>query len=663
MKQKNFFFVLAVTPPNLRTPPDQIVEINSDSTTISQKQKRQQINTKFQLNLSQKHTHKANNATVMAANKCSTESTSEFPVSSPSNPQQPRGGGGGGKYPPRPPLLKNTLPADSFERQLAMITACNPQMTLAEKIQSWCFEDELSDVEDVIRFDADFKRLEEQKKSELTKQKNKKSNVGEKQYDFAIFRQMIINNMNLAQQSKRFNTGGSSGCGPGGFSSSASCMKGHEDTSASSSGTSKSAKHLDERPSTSAVAQQQLQQRRCKPPNTNLETGEMIKKQRFVKEINNKRNQNSTSPPATSSSENDRDCFQNSKKISGTHKRFPTGVGGGGGGGGGGVGGGGKILVHEKLLCPSSSEEANSQDVPTHMHLAPAASLTINNLFNKAPSKITSKGENIKDPKNANCLAVNEENDSVFRLHRLNREIDKPGILTSVVGNEHVQTAAEISEEETATAGVLIQMRMVGGGGILKEDWSNSSLENSKKNQNLFKTPTVPPKYFPQTTSESSPTQICSSPPINHKNLASRIGEDNDAKTVNFESQLITAVPTSYDPITAVAPSIKLENGKLDEAEDAGVYHQQHEFCNYLGLTGMSTATAMANAISELAQSNPARRSMRVLRQQQQERKERSAKEEREMRAMKDRQHLKELKNRDQRVEAAEDQMHLLDEG
>lgn len=59
------------------------------------------------------------------------------------------------------------------------------------------------------------------------------------------------------------------------------------------------------------------------------------------------------------------------------------------------------------------------------------------------------------------------------------------------------------------------------------------------------------------------------------------------------------------------------EQGEDGEGGEDGVCHQQHEFCNYLGLTGMSTATAMANAVAELAQSNLTRRSLRVQRQQQ----------------------------------------------
>ncbi|XP_046811867.1 uncharacterized protein LOC124421105, partial [Lucilia cuprina] len=326
----------AISPTQLKTPPDQIVEVNSDSTTNSLKQKRQQINTKFQLNLSQQQNHqKFNNPNH---NKCSTESTSEFPVSSPSNPQQPRGGG---KYPPRPPLLKNTLPADSFERQLAMITACNPQMTLAEKIQSWDCDDELSDVDDVNRFDEEFKRLEKQKKLEI-KQREKSGrlkNTEMKIYDFYTFRQMILSNMK-EQKNQKYNSGGQMGAGSGFGTAGGKCIE----TSGSES--SKSVIHVDDRPSTSAVAQQQLQQRRSKPQ-LNLETGEP--KKRVIKEVP-KRNQNSTTPPQTSSSDND--CFQNSNKPSGHNKLTAR-----------------QIKQHNKLLCPSSSEEAISQDVPTPVQL------------------------------------------------------------------------------------------------------------------------------------------------------------------------------------------------------------------------------------------------------------------------------------------------------
>ncbi|EDW03168.1 uncharacterized protein LOC6562849 [Drosophila grimshawi] len=46
-------------------------------------------------------------------------------------------------------------------------------------------------------------------------------------------------------------------------------------------------------------------------------------------------------------------------------------------------------------------------------------------------------------------------------------------------------------------------------------------------------------------------------------------------------------------------------------------FYEQHEFCNYLGLTELATANAVATAMRELANSNLARRSLRVRTQQQ----------------------------------------------
>ncbi|XP_065356851.1 uncharacterized protein LOC135951181 [Calliphora vicina] len=577
----------AISPTQLKTPPDQIVEVNSDSTTNSLKQKRQQINTKFQLNLSQQQNHKVNNN----PNKCSTESTSEFPVSSPSNPQQPRGG----KYPPRPPLLKNTLPADSFERQLAMITACNPQMTLAEKIQTWDCDEELSDVEDVNMFDEEFKRVEKQKKLDI-KQREKSGRIKNteiKIYDFLAFRQMLLRNMK-EQKNQKYVSGQSGG---GGFG-----VSGNKCIESSGSESSKSVIHVDDRPTTSAVAQQQLQQRRSKPQ-INLETGEP--KKRLVKEAP-KRNQNSTTPPQTSSSDNDRDCFQNSKNQAAHNKLNSR-----------------QIHLHGKL-CPSSSEEAISQDVPAHVLLKTnnkCASANVKNVRKKSltqpqpPAKSSETTTTLtKNPR----IATEEEIDSVFRLHRLNRERDK----------YNSSLLHEVEEQPSS----IIQMRL---------DFANDTNKTKnlmEKKQELFKTPIIPQKYLANSTlTAENQRQTCLSPTKNVITANEEISQESP--------QLLNASIKSTEEFKNDSSTEKLEK-QTDNDDLAGVYHQQHEFCNYLGLTGMSTATAMANAVAELAQCNLARRSMRVLRQQQQERRDKSAKEEKQLEALKLKQ-LKELRKRE----------------
>ncbi|TMW49631.1 hypothetical protein DOY81_005277 [Sarcophaga bullata] len=541
---------------HLNTTPDQIVEINSDSTTNSMKQKRQQINNKYQINLSQQQPHKFNNN----PNKCSTESTSEFPVSSPSNPQQPRGG----KYPPRPPLLKNTLPADSFERQLAMIAACNPQMTLAEKIQSWDCDDELSDVDDVNKFDEEFKRIEKQKKVEL-KQREKNSRLKNnemKNYDFLTFRQKILNNMK-EQKNQKFNAVGQG----------STIVLGSKCLETSGSESSKSVIHVDERPSTSAVAQQQLQQRRSKIQG-NVEIGEY--KKRIVKGTQ-KRNQNSTTPPQTSSSDNERDFFHKTKN-------------------------------HDKL-CRSSSEEAISQDVPAHIFSKANIKIAQNNLKNlrrKSPNKsplLPKKTNQTKIPAKNSCAVPDEEIDSVFRLHRLNRERDK-----------HQSISPQTGKDEKPNS--IIQMRL---------DFANENKTEllAEKKQEVFKTPIVPHKYL-----------------ANHSPILNNTRQTNISPTKSQDS-LETANCTKMNSSGVVSEdksevSYKKVEKNSEHNDVDGVYHQQHEFCNYLGLTGMSTATAMANAVAELAQCNLARRSMRVLRQQK-ERKDKTAKEERELESLKSR--------------------------
>ncbi|XP_023177491.2 uncharacterized protein LOC111603905 [Drosophila hydei] len=56
---------------------------------------------------------------------------------------------------------------------------------------------------------------------------------------------------------------------------------------------------------------------------------------------------------------------------------------------------------------------------------------------------------------------------------------------------------------------------------------------------------------------------------------------------------------------------------KSVEFHNDAQFYKQHEFCNYLGLTELATANAVATAMRELANSNVARRSLRVRTQQQ----------------------------------------------
>lgn len=479
-------------------------------------------------------------------------------------------------------------------------------MTLAEKIQSWVCNEDLSDVEDVNKFDEEFKRLEKQKKLEM-KQREKSGrlkNTETKSYDFFTFRQMIMRNMN-EQKNRKFNPN-SQAAGFAGVSG-GKCLE------SSGSESSKSAIHVDDRPTTSAVAQQQLQQRRSKPQ-LNLETGEP--KKRLIKEIS-KRNQNSTTPPQTSSSDNERECFQNSKMSAiQTHNKNNT-----------------RQFQQQqkqnKLFCPSSSEEAISQDVPTHVLLKTNNKFstlnkkaTTNNALQPPPAiAATNTHEIINAPANSALtknprILTDEEIDSVFRLHRLNRERDK-----------YNDTATNEAEDQQPTS--IIQMRL----DFTDEHKSELLME---KKQELFKTPIIPQKYLANPPGNLEAPRQNSLSPIKHVTNDESTTQ-TPAATIANQAEIKNEI--TNDKLTAVAADT--DNNDLD-----GVYHQQHEFCNYLGLTGMSTATAMANAVAELAQCNLARRSMRVLRQQQQERRDKSAKEEKQLEALKHKQ-LKELRKRE----------------
>ncbi|XP_017075762.2 uncharacterized protein LOC108110972 [Drosophila eugracilis] len=66
------------------------------------------------------------------------------------------------------------------------------------------------------------------------------------------------------------------------------------------------------------------------------------------------------------------------------------------------------------------------------------------------------------------------------------------------------------------------------------------------------------------------------------------------------------------------APEVQMENqGPYVSCPNDSMFYEQQEFCNYLGLTEMSTANAVATAMRELANSTVARRSLRVRPQHQ----------------------------------------------
>lgn len=92
-------------------------------------------------------------------------------------------------------------------------------------------------------------------------------------------------------------------------------------------------------------------------------------------------------------------------------------------------------------------------------------------------------------------------------------------------------------------------------------------------------------------------------------------------------------------------------------------FYEQHEFCNYLGLTELATANAVANAMRELANSNVARRSLRVRTQQQLDRMRSDVRGKRRERQQQQQQQQQEQQRVQQQQNEQHDQQHdLLEE-
>ncbi|KAH8314129.1 hypothetical protein KR067_013434, partial [Drosophila pandora] len=80
----------------------------------------------------------------------------------------------------------------------------------------------------------------------------------------------------------------------------------------------------------------------------------------------------------------------------------------------------------------------------------------------------------------------------------------------------------------------------------------------------------------------------------------------------NKETMLNKVLPPTETPM-----QMDLNRGPQFASPNDAMFYEQQEFCNYLGLTELATANAVATAMRELANSTIARRSLRVRPQQQ----------------------------------------------
>ncbi|XP_017464776.1 PREDICTED: uncharacterized protein LOC108358120 isoform X2 [Rhagoletis zephyria] len=462
------------------------IEVYSKSTTSSKEYKRQKINSKNQLRL---HLNQQTFISTSHNNKCSTETTSDFPVSTPSNTHS------------RTILQKNTISADTFEQNLALLIAQKPQMSLDEKINAWKCDLDLSDVEDVGSFDELFKEHEELKKKVVHATRNIEGKFSKHLYNFNVFRNEVLPNINAGSI-------------------------------------------FNEKTPTTSVASLSAQRRR---------RAALEYETKKPQQCDNFKRKGSTTPTFTSSSENDLLVNSVSKQLfnSAPHK-----------------------LLSQKL----DNEESENTDKLASCERADEKKCC------HSPSAI------VRHQGLASKLSrTSAEENSILKLCRLNRYIDK------------------INQRKETNKGGLIQMRF---------DFAirNKSKHLHEKKRQLFKTPTVPQKYLPI----ASPTLL----PLPMPATLTAILPDNIEFSSNNANEMLSENSKMAMKITSVPPHNAdrscREFSPSSKTITSANCHQQHEFCNYLGLTGMSTANAVAHAVAELSKCNLARRSLRVRRLKQQ---------------------------------------------
>ncbi|XP_018795144.1 PREDICTED: uncharacterized protein LOC108972795 isoform X2 [Bactrocera latifrons] len=488
-------------------PVNEIVEICSKSTTSSEAYKRQKINSNLQLRL------RLNQQTVNSnsnKNKCSTETTSDFPVSSPSNPRK------------RTALQKSTLSGDVFERNLALLTTQKPQMSLDEKINAWKCDIDFSEVEDVDSFDDLFREHEELQKRVIQGKKNRNGAFNSTQYDFNVFRNDILPRITTTTP----------------------LIAKDEKTKPSTTGTFSAQRRI--RAALEFECKKRPQQHMLRGRNT--------------------------TPTFTSSSENDLLLCLTSKQ---------------------------KFNSNQQKLHPRSSEHGNkvlNGESPCDILESRDATCRHSQMaIDGYPSLVSRQFRS----------SANEE--SVFKLRRLNKEIGK------------------FNEKNKTNSRGLIQMRL---------DFAiqNKSQQLYERRSQLFKTPTLPQKHMPLPVPTHLPTPNSAALNVSilmSKNTHSFNPSNMDKNTEcplhqsednELQTEIISTSPHEADQsYSTLSPVSK-------NRISTSTCHQQQEFCNYLGLTGMSTANAVANAVAELANCNLTRRSLRVRRLKQQEKSENNQK-------------------------------------
>ncbi|XP_067622050.1 uncharacterized protein [Eurosta solidaginis] len=463
-------------------PVDKIIEIDSNSTTSSEEYKRKKINPIHQFRLFLRQQTLNSNS---HNNKCSTETTSDFPVSSPSNPHDCPGS-----------PQKNKLPADSFERSLALLTAHNPQMTLEEKISSWKCDQDLSDVEDVGCFDDAFKQHEELKQKVIHGKKKLCEDLSKNQYNCLVFHNKVLPSIKASTSFKEKN-----------------------DTLSNCSSLSA--------------------QRRMRAYDTLSNCSALSAQRRMRAAV-------------------DFEC----------KKRQQLGL----------------FREHRSItptITSSSEKVYNSVTKPS---------------LNATPQK--NFEQKFKD------LDVDhlQSEIGIPQLMPLDNEVlDLKGSCKNKVINKN-------NQNNKTNAQCLIEMRL---------DFAihNKSQHLHEKRNQLFKTPTVPPDSILSPAPMLFPNSLKKKFTLTTNKYKNTNVDCQFTQQGEYHKPMEKSLRKSEQNCSAHYPRFKATT-------PAANFHQQHEFCNYLGLTGMSTANAVANAVAELAKCNLTRRSLRVHRLKQQERKD-----------------------------------------
>ncbi|XP_030372880.1 uncharacterized protein LOC115622901 [Scaptodrosophila lebanonensis] len=206
---------------------------------------------------------------------------------------------------------------------------------------------------------------------------------------------------------------------------------------------------------------------------------------------------------------------------------------------------------------------------------------------------------------------------------------DDDGIIEEVVGEDE-QNCKEISEKvcelkEAGSSATLVPQEDMKCTQLLeKEEQVFTTSYTQTQTSPVVEQPLVAETVAPLTSEckETSTTDLehCMPPPPPAQ-LTPNASKSAPTTTLGRHfADVVLDVMRAQSPkhrtVSQAASPKPNDSNECANVQDA-LFYEQHEFCNYLGLTELATANAVATAMRELANCTVARRSLRVRTQQQ----------------------------------------------